>query len=401
METNTTIYFDYNATTPIEPAVTESMLPYFNNFYFNSSSAYKQSSICKEAIEESRRIISGFLGTKETTEIIFTGSATESNNAAILGALKANPRRNHIITTAVEHPSVLELCKDLERYNYEVTYLSTNERGEVDLKELINSIRPNTAIVSIMHVNNETGVVFPIDKLSKIVKMTDPKIIFHTDATQGIGKIAIDLENNWEYVDMLTFSGHKIYAPKGVGALYCRKGTSWRPFIIGGHQEKGRRAGTENVPYIVALGTAIRLAHQKMMTTQEFESYRDELEEFVQENIPAVRINGIGAERVKTTTNISFEGIEGESILYSLNEHGICASTGSACSSGSLAASHVLQSMNIPFTYAHGSLRISFGRFNMRTDLDTLMDVLPKIVKRLRDISPFWDNKTNQGKEIL
>lgn len=389
-------YLDNNATTPTDPEVIQAMMPYFSDQFYNPSSVYGQAQGPKHSIEKARKEIASFIGASIESEIIFMGSASEANNLGIKGVLAANSRRKHIITTTVEHPSVHELCLDLERSGYEVSFLGVDNDGKINVKDLIKEMRPDTAIVSIMHGNNETGVVFPIETFSRVVKLTDPNIIFHTDATQTIGKIPIDLKTSFPYVDMLSFSGHKIYAPKGIGVLYCKRGTPYRSIIVGGHQEKGRRAGTENVPYIMGLARACQLAEKHMKEDEgNIKKMRDKLEKFVLDNIPAVKINGSDSPRLDSTSNLSFQGIEGESLLYALNEHGICASTGSACSSGSLAPSHVLQAMHIPFSFVHGSLRISFGRFNQEKDLEYLIEVLPNVVSRLREISPFWDNEKN------
>ena len=398
MNLEETIYIDNNATTKVSDDVIEEMLPYLRNYYFNPSSLYPQAQTTRYAIQKARATISNFIGAKKNSEIIFTGSASESNNAAIKGVLQANPKRKHIITTAVEHPAIFEQCKDLSRFGYEVTYLTVDQNGNLDIKELIDALRPDTAVVSIMHANNETGVIFPIDKLSKVVKLTDPEIIFHTDATQTAGKIKIDLKNELPYVDLLSFSGHKIYAPKGIGVLYIKAGTRWRPTQIGGHQEKGRRAGTENVAYIIGLARACEISQEYMdSNTTNISDLRNNLECFLKDNIPSIKINGQNSKRINSTTNVSFEGIEGESIIYALNEKNICASTGSACSSGSLAPSHVLQAMKLPFSFAHGSIRFSFGRFNSELDLTHLKDNLPMIIDSLRKISPFWDNEKNEA----
>ncbi len=398
MNLENTIYFDNNATTRIDPAVTKAMLPFFNEYYFNPSSLYSQSGPTRYAIEDARTSIAKILGAKADSEIIFMGSATEANNAAIRGVLTANPDRKHIITTSVEHPSVYELCKDLIRSGYEVTFLAVDEDGQLNIKELINAIRPDTAIVSIMHANNETGIINPIEKLSRIVKMTDSKIVFHTDATQTVGKLPINLTKIFPYVDMLSFSGHKIYAPKGIGVLYNKIGTRWRPLIIGGHQEKGRRAGTENVPYIIGLNRALLIADEIMQNTNknsQLKILRDDMENFLIENISAIKINGQNSPRLESTISVSFCGIEGESIIYALNEYKICASTGSACSSGSLSSSHVLTAMNLSFSYAHGTIRFSFGRFNTPEEFEKLKKAIIPTIKNLRQISPFWDNTNN------
>ncbi len=393
------VYLDNNATTPIAPEVVEAMIPYFKDTFFNPSSLYSQAKESRYALEAARKQIAEFIGAKNDSEIIFTGCASESNNAAIKGALAANPDRKHLITTNVEHPAVYELAKDLERNGYEITLLEVDENGEINIKDLIDALRPQTAVVSIMHANNETGVIFPIQKISRVVKMTDQKIVFHTDATQTVGKIPINLQDDFPYVDMLTFSGHKLHAPKGIGVLYNRAGTRWRPMIIGGHQERGRRAGTENVAYIVGLAKACQLAKEYMAgeSKHTIKYLRDELEAYIEKNIPGIKINGQKSPRLHSTTNISFEAIEGESIVYALDEEQICVATGSACSSGSLAPSHVLQAMKVPFSFAHGSIRFSFGRYNSSRDLKKVIEVLPGIISRLREISPFWNDSTNQA----
>ncbi len=393
-------YLDNNATTQVDPEVIKSMTPYFESIFYNPSSAYKQARLSKQVIDEARTSVKQLLNALHDTEIIFTGSATESNNFAIKGVLEANLDRKHIITTKVEHPAVLEVCSDLEKKGYEVTYLNVDENGNLNIKDLIKAIRNDTAIVSIMYANNETGVIFPIEKLSRIVKLTNAKIMFHTDATQAIGKLKIDLSCTLKHVDLLSFSGHKIYAPKGIGVLYSRKGTTLRPITLGGHQERGMRAGTENVPYIAGFTKAceIIIENSKKPSTNILKM-RDQFEKFVLENIPFVKINGGNAPRIDNTSNISFYGIEGESILYALNEEDICISTGSACSSGSLAPSHVMQAMKVPFTYAHGSLRISIGRFNTKKDLEIIQKALPTIISKLREISPYWDSQKDMPVE--
>lgn len=393
-------YIDNNATTPIAPEVFEAMTPYLKDLYFNPGSLYAEGEAIGKKIEECRHKIADFFGV-EADEIIFTGSATEANNMAIKGVLEANPERRHLITTAVEHPSVLNLCKDLERRGYQVTYLPVDSNGQLDPVELIDALRPDTAIVSIMHANNETGVIFPIDKLSKIVKKTDPLIVFHTDATQTVGKLPLHLPTCAPYVDMLSMSGHKIYAPKGVGVLYRKKLVLSRPLIIGGHQERGQRAGTENVAGIIALTRAFDLisssfSHDEFSEPALERRLRDSLERFVVNNISGTKINGQKVSRLDGTSSISFQGIEGEGLIYGLSKEGICCSTGSACSSGSLEPSHVLAAMNVPFEFAHGTLRFSFGRYNTQADLDRLLDVLPKVVKNLRRLSPYWDDERDQ-----
>jgi cysteine desulfurase len=399
------IYADNNATTRVAPEVYEAMTPFFTDIYYNPSSMYDPARQAAQALSRARQEIARHFGLNDPRQILFTGCATESNNTAIFGTAKANPNRRHIITTMVEHPAVLEVCKDLERNGYEVTYLSVDESGNLDLREFIRALRPDTLLVTIMHANNETGVIFPIEQLSRVTKETDPSIVFHTDATQTAGKIGIDLHHEFQYVDLLSFSGHKLHAPKGIGALYIKRGTPCRPFMIGGHQEEGRRAGTENVPYIVGLAKALQVAdenHQEEET--RIRKLRDRLEEAIEEKIPNVQINGRGAPRLPNTLNVSCHYVEGEGMLYQLSDFGICASSGSACTSGSLEPSHVLRAMKVPFTAVHGSVRFSFSRYNSEQEVDRILEVFPQIVANLRRISPYWDQEKNApraGAEFL
>jgi cysteine desulfurase len=348
------------------------------------------------AIAAARQNIAECLGPVDSKEILFTGCATESNNTAILGAARGNPNRRHIITTTVEHPAVLEVCKELERGGYRVTYVGVDRDGNLNMREFIQSLTPNTLLVTIMHANNETGVIFPIEQLSRITKQTDPSILFHTDATQTVGKLPIDLVRGFPYVDMLSFSGHKLHAPKGIGVLFMRRGTRCRPFMLGGHQEDGRRAGTENVPYIVGLSKALALAMEHREKDEaRIQTLRDRLENALVEKIGSVQVNGKGAQRLPNTLNISFHYIEGEGMLFQLSSYGICASSGSACTSGSLEPSHVLRAMKVPFTAIHGSVRFSLSRYNSDEDIDTVIEVFPQIVANLRKLSPYWDNERN------
>lgn len=389
-----TIYLDNNATTRTDPQVVEAMLPFFRDEYFNPSSMYSPSKIPASAIRESREAISRFLGGVAADEIVFTSGATESNNTAVFGALAANPRRNHIITTEVEHPAVLEPCREAERRGCEVTYLPVDENGLVRMEDYVRALRKDTLLVSIIHGNNETGVISPVADLARLAKETDPKILFHTDATQTVGKLDINL-NGMADVDLLSFSGHKLHGPKGVGALFMRRGTRCRPFLLGGHQENGRRGGTENVPYIVGLSKACELSESHLGDEYGLKMLRDKLEMAIREKVPAIEINGSGAPRLPNTLNIACHGVEGEAILYELDEHGICASSGSACTSGSLDPSHVLKAMNVPFTAIHGSVRFSLSRYNTDGEMDYVLDVFPDIISRLRRMSPFWDNENN------
>jgi cysteine desulfurase len=391
-----TIYADNNATTRVAPEVFEAITPYLTDIYFNPSSMYEEARGAADAIKEAREVVAEVLGGVETDQILFTSCATESNNMAITGSARANPKRRHLVTSTVEHPAVLEVMKGLERDGYEVSYVPVDDNGNLDLGEFVRALRLDTLLVSIMHANNETGVIFPIEKLSRLTKETDPSILFHTDATQSMTKIPVDLRGNFENVDLLSFSGHKLHAPKGIGALYVKRGMPCRPILIGGHQEGGRRAGTENVPYIVGLARALRLAMQDREETEKrIRGLRDRLEKKLVETIPAVQVNGLGAPRLPNTSNISFHFVEGEGMLYQLGAEGICASSGSACTSGSLEPSHVLRAMNVPFTAVHGSIRFSFSRYNTEEDVDRILEVFPGIVANLRQLSPYWDQKRN------
>lgn len=390
------IYLDNNATTRIAPEVYEAMIPFFTEDYFNPSSMYEPARRTGQAIAAARRTIADCLGGTDPNEILFTGCATESNNTAIQGVARANPNRKQIITTTVEHPAVLEVCREMERDGYRVAYVGVDRNGHLDVPGFIRALSPETLLVSIMHANNETGVVFPIDQLSRIVKETDPGIVFHTDATQTVGKLPIDLVRGLPYVDLLSFSGHKLHAPKGVGVLYLRRGTRIRPFLLGGHQEAGRRGGTENVPYIAGLGRALSLATASAREDEaRIGRLRDRLERGLVDRIPSVEVNGGGAPRLPNTLNISFHFIEGEGMLFQLSEYGICASSGSACTSGSLEPSHVLRAMKVPFTAVHGSVRFSLSRYTTDAEIDRVLEVFPGIVANLRTLSPYWDNGRN------
>ena len=394
-----TIYLDNNATTRVPREVVEAMTPYFGEIYFNPSSMYESAKQSAGAMEAARGVVASFVGAPKTSEILFTSCATESNSTAIRGAAMANPARRHIITSTVEHPAVLALCEELEREGYEVDRIGVNERGEIDMKAYVKALRPGqTLIVSIMAANNETGVVFPIERLAAIAKATDPRILFHTDATQAAGKLAIDLTHAWKDVDFLSFSGHKIHAPKGIGVLFMRTGAACRPFLYGGHQERGRRGGTENIPYIVGLAKACELSQKRIADGPRIAALRVRLEAGLKK-IPYVVINGEGAERLPNTTNAALHYIEGEGILYQLDLAGICASSGSACTSGSLDPSHVLRAMHVPFTAVHGSIRFSMSEETTEADIDHVIEVMPGIVANLRKLSPYWDNEKQAPRE--
>ena len=387
-----TVYLDNNATTAIAPEVREAMETYFTAEYFNPSSAYDRASPAAQAVKHGREVVARFLGGVEPSEILFTSCATESLNTALYGAVRANPARRHVVTTAVEHPAVDGVCKDLARSGLDVTFLPVDRAGNLDLRTFIQALRPDTLIVAIMHANNETGVIFPVEQLARITKETDPAILFLTDATQTAGKLPLDLTGALRQVDLLAFSGHKLHAPKGVGALFIRRGTPIRPFMIGGHQEGGRRAGTENVPYIAGLARAVELAQEDHDTVEaRIRRLRDRLERGLLERIPCLEVNGQEAPRLPNTLNVSVHFIEGEGMLYQLNAHGICASSGSACTSGSLEPSHVLRAMHVPFTAVHGSVRLSLSRYNTDEDVDHALEVFPRVVDSLRRLSPYWD----------
>jgi len=386
------IYMDNNATTRVAPEVNEAMMPYLTSEYFNPSSMYEPASGPADAIADARSAIAKLLGGNKPQEVLFTSCATESNNTAIFGTIAANPERRHVITTAVEHPAVYGVAKDLERRGFEVDFLSVDPSGRLDITEFVRVLRPDTLLVSVMHANNETGVVFPVEELSRITKETDPSIVFHTDATQTVGKLPIDLRGAFQHVDLLSFSGHKLHAPKGVGALYVRRGTPCRPYLLGGHQEDGRRAGTENVAFIVGLARALELMLENHDEDEiRIKVMRDRLEHDFTRTIPYLQVNGQGAPRLNNTLNVACHFIEGEGILYQLSNHGICASSGSACTSGSLEPSHILRAMHVPFTAIHGSVRFSLSRYNTEEDVHRVVEIFPTIVENLRRLSPYWN----------
>lgn len=382
------IYLDNNATTAVDEKVLEAMIPYLKDDYANPSSIYSFAGKAKKAVDEAREQVRDFVNAKSDKEIFFTASGSESANTAIRGVLESDKSKKHIITTKVEHPCVLNVYKTLETQGYKVDYIGVDSNGELDLDELENAVKPHTALVSCMWANNETGVIFPIEKISKIVKSKNKDTKLFVDAVQVAGKIPIDVQV--ANVDLLAISGHKLHAPKGIGALYVKSGTLFTPLIIGGHQERGKRAGTENVPYIVALGMAAQLAKEALpYETTEVKRLRDKLEAGLLKNIFNARLNSGLANRVPNTTNIGFEYIEGELILLHMSDFGICASSGSACTSGSLEPSHVLKAMGVPFTALHGSIRFSLSRFTTEQEIDCVLAVMPRIVDKLTKISPF------------
>jgi cysteine desulfurase len=382
-----TIYLDNNATTQVAPEVVQVMLPYYQEYYGNPSSMHSFGGQVAAKVRSAREQAAALIGCSPD-EIIFTSCGTESDNAAIRSALTVQPEKRHIITSRVEHPAVRALCADLAARGYRVTELPVDSLGRLDMDHYKESMTPDTAIVSLMWANNETGVIFPVERAAELAR--ERGILFHTDAVQAVGKIPIDLSRG--AINMLSISGHKLHAPKGIGILYVRRGTKFSPFLIGGHQEKGRRGGTENTPSIIGLGKACELAGQNMeLENTRVRRLRDRLEAELLQRIPNSRINGDPSDRLPNTLNISFEFVEGESILLMLNEHGICASSGSACTSGSLQPSHVLRAMGVPFTMAHGSIRFSLSVYNSDEEIDFVIDKLPPIIETLRKMSPYWN----------
>ncbi len=382
------MYFDNAATTRLDDEVLQEMLPYLKENYGNASSIYKLGRESRKAVEESREKISKVLNCKPN-EIYFTAGGSESDNTAIKGIAKANKKKgNHIITSKIEHPAVLETCKQLEKEGFEITYISVDENGIVDLEELKKSIKPTTILITIMFANNEIGTIQPIEEIGEIAK--ESNIYFHTDAVQAVGNAKIDVQKL--NIDSLSLSGHKIYGPKGIGALYVKTGVKFEKFIDGGHQERNKRAGTENVAGIVGIGKSIELAYENLNEhNKKIKELRDYYVEQVKEKIPYIKINGDMEKRLPGNCNISFRFIEGEGLLLNLDLKGICASSGSACTSGSLDPSHVLLAIGLPHEIAHGSLRISIGKYNTKEEIDYLVENLVEIVNRLREMSPLWE----------
>ena len=380
------IYLDNNATTQVAPEVLEEMLPYFSEFYGNPSSMHTFGGMVEHKVTEARKRVAELLGASPE-EIIFTSCGTESDSTAIRAAILSNPKKKHIVTSRVEHPAVKNLYEYLSKNGYRVTFVPVDRKGRLDLDYLYKNLDEDTAIVSIMWANNESGVIFPVEEIGEVLR--EKRIVFHTDAVQAVGKIPIDLKK--VDVDMLSLSGHKLHGPKGVGALYVRKGTKFSPFMIGGHQEKGRRGGTENVASIIGLGKASELAVANLSDENtRVKRLRDKLENELLKRVSNTMVNGDRDNRLPNTTSIAFEYVEGEAILLMMDEFGICASSGSACTSGSLEPSHVLRAMGVPFTAAHGSIRFSLSIYNTEEEMDVIIEKLPPIIERLRELSPFW-----------
>lgn len=383
------IYMDNNATTRIAPEVLEAMLPFLSDCYGNPSSMHSFGGQVGRVVAEARGHVAELLGA-EPEEIVFTSCGTESDSTAILSALQSYQDKRQLVTTKVEHPAVKNLCENLGQltsHQYHTTRLGVAEDGTLNIDSYYEALADNTAIASIMWANNETGVIFSVEEMAVMAK--ERGILFHTDAVQAVGKVPINMKDN--QIDFLSLSGHKLHAPKGIGALYVRKGTPFVPFLHGGHQEKGRRGGTENVAAIVGLGKACQLAGQRMAEENtRVRALRDKLEQGLLAAVPKSMRNGHAEQRLPNTSNISFEYVEGEAILLHMNRHNICASSGSACTSGSLEPSHVLRAMGVPFTAAHGSIRFSLSIYNTEEEVDFVLAKMPEIIAGLREMSPFW-----------
>ena len=381
------IYMDNNATTQVDPAVVEAMLPYFSEQFGNPSSMHSFGNKVGLAIKNARKQVQRLLGAEFDSEIIFTSCGSEADSTAILSALKAQPERKEIITTVVEHPAVLNLCEYLETEGYLVHKLKVDGQGRLDLDEYAALLSDRVAVVSVMWANNESGTLFPVEAMADMAN--EKGVMFHTDAVQAVGKVPIDLENS--NIHMLSLSGHKLHAPKGVGVLYLKRGTRFRPLLRGGHQERGRRAGTENVASIIGLGKACELAQQHMQRENtEVKAMRDRLQQGILESVPNSFATGDPDNRLPNTASIAFEYIEGEAILLLMNKVGIAASSGSACTSGSLEPSHVMMAMGIPYTAAHGTVRFSLSRYNTMDEVERVIEEVPPIVAKLRKLSPYW-----------
>lgn len=386
------VYLDNNATTRTDPAVVEAMLPFFSEHFGNASSTHAFGEHVGEALKKARKQLQALLGAQLDHELVFTSGGTESDNAAILSALEsqeaADPARTEIVTTAVEHPAILTLVAQLEKARgIKVHLIGVDAHGRLDLDAYARALSPKTAVVSVMWANNETGTLFPVAELAKLAHAAGA--LFHTDAVQAAGKVAIDLKST--EIDMLSLSGHKLHGPKGIGALYVRKGVKFRPLIRGGHQERGRRGGTENAPGIIGLGAAAELAMAHLEDERtRVKGLRDRLEQGILQRVSHTLLNGDDDNRLPNTANVAFEYLDGEAVLHNLNKAGVAASTGSACTSGSTEPSHVLRAMNLPASALHGALRLSLSRENTSEDVDRVLEVLPEIVERLRSMSPAW-----------
>jgi cysteine desulfurase len=390
------VYLDFNATTPVEPAVLDAMLPYFSAEFANAASIHTPGQRARAAVETAREQVAALIGARPQ-EIVFTSGGTESDNHAIFGIVSSSltsftsstslTSPPHIITTAIEHEAVFNACQALEKEGVRVTYLPTDRQGLIDLEELRRAIRPQTVLITIMHANNELGTVQPLEEIGRIAKEAD--VYFHTDAVQSAGKIPIDV--NKLQVDLLSISGHKLYAPKGIGALYVRGGTRLRQLLYGGHHQRGFRPGTENVAGIVGLGKAAEIARKSFAEdARRISALRDKLQQGLVQSVPQSRVNGAAAPRTPNTTNIVFPGVEGEALLIALDLKGLACSTGAACSSGAVEPSHVLTAIGLPADEARASLRFSLGRHTSPADIDFALNVVPSAVAQLRELSPTY-----------
>lgn len=382
------VYLDNNATTRVDPKVVNAMLPFFTEQFGNASSMHAFGSDVGAALKKARQQLQSLLGTEFDHEIVYTGSGTELDNTALMSALETQPGRDEIVTSTVEHPAILAVCQWLQKNrDIKVFYTPVDSQGRLDIDAYRKALGPKTAIASIMWANNETGTIFPVEQLADLAH--EAGALFHTDAVQAVGKVPMDLKTS--EIDLLSLSGHKLHAPKGIGALYVRRGVRLRPLLRGGHQERGRRAGTENAPGIIGLGAAAELALEHMKDEHtRVAALRDRLEKGLLQRIGNAFVTGDTESRLPNTANIAFEYIEGEGILLLLNKEGIACSSGSACTSGSLEPSHVLRAMKVPYTAAHGAIRFSFSRENADADVDRVLDVMPAVVEKLRALSPFW-----------
>ena len=391
------IYLDNNATTMIDPKVVEAMMPYLTTYYGNASSQHGFGVPVEKAIAKAREQVADLIGAEYPDEIIFTSCASESDNTALWTALWTQKNKDEIVTSRLEHPAIIDTCSFLEARGVKVNYLHAYEQGDLNATEFKSLLTDRTALASLMWANNETGNIYDIPTLSEIA--AEQGVLFHSDAVQAVGKIPVDVKST--QVRMLSFSGHKIHAPKGIGVLYVRRGTRFLPYLHGGHQERGRRAGTENVPYIVGLGVACELAkaHLDELNTR-VKALRDKLQEGIVKTIPEVIVMGDQGKRTPNTLNVGFKFVEGEAILLMLNEYGIAASSGSACSSESLEPSHVMQAMGIPFSAAHGTIRFSLSRFTTEAEIDKTLEVLPGVIEQLRKLSPYWNENKPQLKNV-
>jgi cysteine desulfurase len=381
------IYTDNNATTQVAQEVIDEMLPYFGELYGNPSSMHTFGDTVGKKVKQARQQVADLINA-DPEEIVFTSCGTESDNAAINAAIKAFPEKKHLITSTVEHPAIKNLFSHLEKtQGYQVTFVPVDKRGQLNTDILYESMSDNTAIISLMWANNETGVIFPIEQVAQRAK--ERGILFHTDAVQATGKIDIDVKKTG--VDMLSLSGHKIHAPKGIGVLYVKKGFKFTPYLVGGHQEGGRRGGTENTAFIIGLGKACELARQNLeIMNTRVKELRDYLQAELLKKIPCTSVNGVLDNRLPNTLSIGFDAVEGESILLLLDRDGICASSGSACTSGSLDPSHVLMAMEVPFKSAHGTIRFSLSHYNTKEEMDLIVKNMVPTIEKLRAMSPFW-----------